>query len=344
MSKLRIGIVGCGNIAGCHARAYTKLDGIELAAFCDIEEQKAARFVEQYSGRAFADVEAMLKADRLDAVSVATTPTAHRGPAIAALKRGVPVLCEKPLAPSVADGAAMVQAAEQSKAMLMTGYPYRFRVEPMTAKEWLKGGVIGQPLFAHNSFSGQWLGVVDSWFVQPAISGGGIVLDNGSHSIDLFHYLFGNVRQVHASLSRVNSGIEVEDTALILTEHDSGVSGSIELSWSVPRSHDWYLEIYGTQGTIKIRFGEARYITAASDEWQTRPGCTDFQEGFDRMIAHFVQCLRTGTPPSPSGRDGLRAIEVIEQIYRQAPPKITGRATAGASSVSRGNADEAVAH
>jgi predicted dehydrogenase len=330
MTKLHIGIVGCGNIAGCHAKAYTKLDGIELAAFCDIEEQKAAKFVQQYGGRAFGSLDAMLDADRLDAVSVATTPTAHRGPAIAALERGVHVLCEKPLAPSAADAAAMVQAADGSKAMLMTGYPYRFRVEPMIAKEWLKGGMIGKPLFAHNSFSGHWAGVVDSWFVRPAISGGGIVLDNGSHSIDLFHYLFGSTRQVHASLSRVNSAIEVEDTALILTEHDSGVSGSIELSWSVPRSHDWYLEIYGTEGTIKIKFGEARYITATSDEWQTRPGCTDFQDGFDRMIAHFVGCLRTGTPPSPSGRDGLRAIEVIEQIYREAPAEVTGRARAGA--------------
>ena len=325
MSKLRVGLVGCGNIAGCHAKAYAKLDGVELAAFCDIEEQKAGRFVEQYGGRAFADVDAMLAAVKLDAVSVATTPTAHRGPAIAALERGVHVLCEKPLASSAADAAAMVRAADESNAVLMTGYPYRFRVEPMTAKEWLEGGLIGKPLFAHNSFSGHWAGVVDSWLVRPAISGGGIVLDNGSHSIDLFHYLFGNMRRVHASLSRVNGGIEVEDTALILTEHDSGVSGTIELSWSVPRSHEWYLEIYGTEGTIQVKFGQARYANIASAEWHTHPGCPDYQDGFERMIARFIECLRTGTPPSPSGRDGLRAIEIIEQIYDQAPTAITGR-------------------
>jgi len=330
MDTMHIGIIGCGGIARCHAKAYAKLDGVEFAAFCDIAEHKAAEFVEQYGGRAFGSVDAMLDAGRLDAVSVATTPVAHHGPAIAALGRGVHVLCEKPLAASVENAADMVRIAEESNALLMTGYPYRFREEIVTTKELLKGGAIGKPLFAHNTFSCRADRIAETWFVNRAVSGGGIVLDNGSHSIDLFHHLFGDTRRVHASLDRLNTTIEVEDTALIMTEHESGVSGTIELSWSVPRPREWYLEIYGTKGTIQVKFGEVRYGNTASAEWHTRPGCLDFQDGFDRMIAHFVQCVRTGTTPSPGGRDGLRAIEVIEQIYREAPADVTGQARGSA--------------
>jgi predicted dehydrogenase len=325
MQQLRIGIIGCGGIANCHAKAYAKLDGIEFTAFCDIVKPKAAKFVEQYGGEAFDSVDAMLEAGRLDAVSVATTPTAHRGPAVAALKRGVHVLSEKPLAGSVADATAMVRAADETNAILMTGYPYRFRVEIATVQELLKGGAIGTPLFAHNTFSAHFDGVAKTWFVNRAISGGGIVLDNGSHAIDLFHHLFGDTRRAYASLKRLNEAIHVEDTALILTEHESGVSGTIELSWSVPAPREWYLEIYGTQGTIQVKYGQVRHRDAASAQWTTRPGCTDFQDGFDRQIAHFVQCVRTGTAPMVTGRDGLRAIEVIEQLYRQAPAEVTGR-------------------
>ncbi len=236
------------------------------------------------------------------------------------------VLCEKPLAASIEDAAEMVRTADEANVTLMTGYSYRFRQEIVTTKELLKGGAIGKPLFAHNVFSCRMDGVADSWLVDQAVSGGGIVLDNGSHSIDLFHHLFGDMRRVCASLDRLNEAIAVEDTALILTEHESGVSGTIELSWSVPRPREWYLEIYGTDGTIQVKFGEVRHSSAGAADWTTSPGCLDFQDGFDRMIAHFVESVSTGTPPSVNGRDGLRAIEVIEQIYREAPADLTGRA------------------
>jgi len=235
------------------------------------------------------------------------------------------VLCEKPLAPSVADAAAMVDAAALAERTLMTGFTYRFREEIIRTKELLKAAAIGKPLFAHNTFSCLWHGVVDSWFVRPEVSGGGIVLDNGSHSIDLFHHLFGDTRRVWASLDRLNDAIEVEDTALIMTEHESGVRGTIELSWSVPKPRDAYLEIVGTNGTLQVAFGQVRLWTSQSAEWTTCPVSAEYQNGFDRMIAHFVESIRTGTPPPVNGRDGLRAIEVIEQIYRQAPAGVTGR-------------------
>jgi predicted dehydrogenase len=326
VKTLRIGIIGCGGMAARHADAYAKLDGVELAAFCDVIGPKAEAFASDRGGEAFTDTAAMLDAARLDAVSVTTTPTAHCAPAVAALERGVHVLCEKPLAPSVAEAAAMVDAAARAGRTLMTGHTYRFREEIIKTKELLQAAAIGKPLFAHNTFSGEWRGVVDSWFVRPEVSGGGIVLDNGSHSIDLFHHLFGDTRRVWASLDRVNETIKVEDTALILTEHESGVRGTIELSWSVPKPREWYLEIHGTHGSIRVKFGEVQLWTSRSPDWTRSPTNAEYQNGFDRMIDCFVKSIRTRTPPPVDGRDGLRAIEVIEEIYHQAPAGLTGRA------------------
>jgi predicted dehydrogenase len=325
VNALRVGIIGCGNMANNHAKAWTKLHGVELTAFADTAQPKAAKLAGEYGGHAYGDAAEMLDTERLDAVSVTTPPTAHCAPTVAALECGAHVLCEKPLAPSTADAAAMVDAADRAKRMLMTGFTYRFREDVIKTKELLRNGDIGKPLFAHNSFSCQWRGVVDSWFVRPAISGGGIVLDNASHSIDLFHHLFGDTRRVCASLDRLNEAIDVEDTALILTEHESGVRATIELSWSVPRPREWYLEIYGTDGTIRVKFGEVQLWTSGSADWTICRTNAEYQNGFDRMIARFVECIRTNTPLPVSGRDGLRAIEVIEQIYDQAPTTVTGR-------------------
>ena len=311
-----IGVIGCGDIANYHIKAYDKNEYAKLVAFCDIEEKKALKFAEQYGTEHRIDYRELLEnIEKLDAISICTPPVSHKEIAVAALKKNVNVLCEKPLAINAAEAEEMVDAAAESSAFLMTAYPFRFREEMLKTKQLLEKGTIGTPLFAHNSFSFLVEDIHQRWFTKKEISGGGIIIDNGSHATDIFHFLFGEIADVAARATIHDPRNKVEDNALILLGMKNGLYGTIELSWSVPFPEEDYLEIYGSSGTITVSSGYARYRNSDSKQWvyiQTDPA---FQAGFDNEIDHFIHCIRNKKQPRSTGADGLKALQVIEKIY-----------------------------
>ncbi len=311
-----IAVIGCGGISNCHIKAYGKNQYAKLVVFCDIEEKKTLKFAEQYGAEHYIDYRELLEnIEKLDAISICTPPVSHKEIAVAALKKNVNVLCEKPLAINAAEAEEMVDAAAQSSAFLMTAYPFRFREEMLKTKQLLEKETIGTPLFAHNAFSFLVENIHQTWFTKKEISGGGIIIDNGAHAIDIFHFLFGDIADVAARTRIHDRRNKVEDNALILLEMKSGLCATIELSWSVPFPQEDYLEIYGSRGTITVSSRYVRYRNSDSKQWvyaQTDPA---FQAGFDNEINHFIHCIRSKEQPRSTGEDGLRALQIIEKIY-----------------------------
>lgn len=313
---VRVAIVGAGNIARTHLRAYSANRAV-VAAIADVDFERARLRAEEAGARAYSDYREMLDAESVDAVSICTPPNAHRDVALLALSKRLPVLCEKPLARSVAEGREIAAAVERAGVPFQIGLCHRFHSTVLKMKELIDSAALGRPVAFRNRFATRIPNIQHSWFVDREIAGGGVILDNGVHSVDLFRFLCGEVVSVVAQRSTTIPGLEVEDTAALALTSDRGIVGTIELSWATPGS-DNAITVYGSEGqaTVDYNAQEIRYRRAGEDGWTVEGESAPNR--FVREIAHFLESVRTGAPPSPGIQDGLRALEVIEQGYASA--------------------------
>jgi len=316
MGKFRVGVIGCGGIAGTHLRAY-RSNGVDVAAVADVDFARAQARAVECGAKAYADYVEMIDKEGLDAISICTPPAMHRDAALAAFALGIPVLCEKPIARTVAEAREMVSAAAEAKTLLMTGFCHRYHGGINRLKELMSNGAIGQPVAFRNRFATRIRNLESTWFVKPEISGGGVLLDNGVHSVDLFRYLCGEVVSSSARLRTILPGLVVEDTAAMVLAGESGIVGTIELSWATPGS-DNVVAIYGTEGQAMVDYnaGELRYRKDGDSDWQIEPDQPPNR--FHLEVANFLWCVESGDKPRVEGHDGLRALEIIAEAYASA--------------------------
>lgn len=309
---MRVGIIGCGGIAGLHVRGYQACEEVEVVAAADVDHQRAIDIagVEH----AYTSFHEMLAKERLDAVSVCTPPKFHRDAVCAALEAGIHVLCEKPLAHKVSDAREMVETADKTGKLLITAFCHRFHEPVVHAKEIISSGKIGKVTMFRNRFGGK-IDMSQVWFSDPEISGGGTVLDTSIHSIDLFRYLIGDPTKVACAIATADKRYEVEDCSVILLQTRDGVIGTLEASWTSPGSAN-VIEIYGTDGAVVVDYSKpnVRYLTAGAHEWReienTKP------DRFVLQAHHFIDCIKNGSKPIVDGVDGLRANEIAEIAYK----------------------------
>jgi len=311
MSELKIGIVGCGGIGAVHVKSWAQVEGARIVAACDADAERA----EATGAKAYTDFGAMLEGEELDAVDICTPPHLHASIAVAALERGLPVLCEKPLARTPEEARELVQAAEQRGTLLMTAFCHRFHPPVEWVRDLLQSGKLGRPLMFRNRFGTRFKGVEERWFSNGEISGGGTLMDTSVHSVDLFRYLVGEIRSASGAVHSFHPSIRsVEDSAAMVVQGEDGAIGVIEASWMTPWSAN-VVEIYAERGVAVIDYntGETRYILEGEADWtKAQPEAGD---RFVRELQHFAAVLRGEAEPRMTGRDGLRAVEVIHQVY-----------------------------
>ncbi len=316
MAEIKIGVVGCGAAGNVHLACWSQLVGVRVAAVCDTDGVNVARTAGQYAGAAaYADVGDMLRNEALDIVDVCTPAVSHAEVASAALRAGAHVLCEKPLTPTAAEARALVQLAKERERLLMTAFTHRFHPPVVFAKEMVDNDDIGRITMFRCRFSGYFEEAETSALSDPKQSGGGALLDTAINGIDLFRHFCGEVAHITGKTQRVNPELQVEDTVALLLEGESGALGVVEASWSQPGGRN-VLELYGTAGACIVDYdtGQLRYLTADQPYYQQR------EEGgpnrFERQIAHFADAVRGLQPLLVTGEDGLRAVELCEEVYR----------------------------
>ena len=275
---------------------------------------------EEVEGRGYSDCRSMLEKEKLDGVSICTPPSSHQQIAIEAVKRGVNVLCEKPLAPTVNGAVSMVEAAKNNKVLLMTAFKFRFFKQVQEAKRLIEEGKIGKILMFRNMFGG-FVDMEERWFSKKSVAGGGVLLDNGVHAVDLCRFLLGEVKNVSARINTFVQRIEVEDSARILMEMEDGAMASVDLSWSIPVPSEFCAEVYGTEGSIMLG-GESGYHLRNGEGWIEIETDKTQLPAFSREVNHFVKCIRREEKPIVSGLDGLKAMEVIEAAYKSVEEKV----------------------
>jgi predicted dehydrogenase len=162
---------------------------------------------------------------------------------------------------------------------------------------------------------GGYIDLADTWFVQKALSGGGVIMDNGPHAIDLIRFLFGEIQSVVAHAAR-HQAIEVEDTAQLTFHMKNGVIGTADLTWSNSIPAQNYMEVYGENGTILLDFEGLSYKFKNWSEWKREPNGVDVRTAFARQINHFVEAMLGNGPSRLNGEDGQRSQAAIEGAYQ----------------------------
>jgi len=316
---LRVALVGAGGIGKTHLGAWKSVPDAKVVAIVDADRGRAQEAAAAISGPAFEDVGEMLKSVRPDAVDTCTPPSAHRAPAEAALAAGCHVICEKPLAQSPGEARAIVAAAESSGKLLMTAFCHRFHPPVAKLKELIAAGELGDVRMFRNRFAGPFSGVENTWFSMPTVSGGGCLMDTSVHSVDLFRFLVGEVTRAQGAMTTVLPALagRAEDTAAMLLTAESGAVGTIEASWALQAGVN-VVEVYGTRGVAFIHYWDgfqSRYKTEAMAGFEPLP-----EEG-DRFVGeltHFANAALGRAELAVTGRDGLRAVEIVHEAYASA--------------------------
>lgn len=311
MSELRVGVIGCGGIGAVHVKSWAQVEGARIVAACDADLGRA----EATGAAPYAGFEEMLAAEQLDVVDICTPPNLHANLAVAALQRGIPTVCEKPLARTPDEAREIVAAAEASGTLLMTAFCHRFHPPVEAVKALIDEGKLGRILMFRNRFGTRFAGVEHRWFSNPDVAGGGVLMDTSVHSVDLFRYLVGEVAGAAAATRTFCPDISgLEDSAAMLLTAENGAIGVIEGSWMTPWSAN-VVEIYGELGAAVIDYdnGITRYRLQGASEWiNVQPPAGD---RFVRELQHFAAVLRGEAELRVTGQDGLRAVEVIYQAY-----------------------------
>ena len=300
---IRAGILGAGYIAAEHARGYTAHPEVRLTAIASRRMERAQALAARYGAQAFPDHQAVLAA--VDVVSVCTPTPTHADFAIAALRAGKHVLCEKPIARTIAQAEAMLRVADDTPAKLMIAHVSRYEVDHRKAKEVLDRGDLGQLCMASQSLCGpapEWS--ADNWMIDPAQSGGPI-LDLAIHSFDYLLWLFGErVTRVYASGD--------ERYAQVSLRFENGGLGLVETSWVHPRAHGLSArtELVGTQGRLSWDYDGIASMQMVTD----RPSRTQLlmvgEDSFITQAAEFIRCIEDPDPVPISGAAGLAALRV----------------------------------
>lgn len=348
--RLRIGIIGLGAWGSrAHLPAFAAIDDVEVVALADPDEAAARRVAGAFSVRRVeTDAERMLRdPDELDAVVIATPDDTHRDLVIAAFDAGLHVLCEKPLARTVAEAEAMVAAAERAGRVARIGFLFRHSPVVVRMRELVAEGLIGEvQSFEHVGVNAQFADPSRPlhWKMQRARANGGVFVEYGAHTIDLAHWFGGPITRVVAHgitliperpLAQGGSGtVDGDDLTSWIGEYASGGQALFRSGWaSVPVGTSG-MRVYGSQGTLLWeqhgRSSEA-LLAATLDDPELRtilehapqpdPAASggSFPLGiysdYNRRLAEsFVNDIRTGSATAPTFADGLAAQHVLAAI------------------------------
>ncbi len=324
-APIRLGIVSFAHHHnyGFAAGALT-LPGVSISAVWDADPAIGAAAAEQFGTDFEPDLDTLLARDDIDAVIVGSENVNHARHTIAAAAAGKHVLCEKPLATTVADAQAMVDACERNGVKLQTAFPVRFNPSTIALRDAVKAGTVGAPLAVVARNPGT---CPMRWFVDPDLAGGGAVMDHTVHVVDVLRWMFdAEVIQVYAEMRTRIHDIPVDDTGLLMLKLSNGVTASLDTSWSRPASWPTWggvtIEVIGEEGVLSLD-AYADHLDVAEVRngtytWRPVESVSDAE-----MVRGFVDAIRNDTPTEPSGVDGLRAVEVTLAAYesfRQGAP------------------------
>ncbi len=330
---LRIGVIGCGKITVVrHAPEYDENPNCELIGWFDAFPERAQAMADLYGGKVCESIDELLEM-KPDAVSVCVANCDHAEVTIRALEAGCHVLCEKPMAVTLQECEAMVEAARRTGKRLMLGHNQRYNRAHIEAKKLIASGEMGKVLSFHTMFGHPgpegWTGSNNSWFYNKQRAGFGALADLGIHKTDLLHFLLGEpIVRVSAVLSTIHktlpdgSLIPLDDNAICLYQARSGATGHLHVSWTNYGKEDNSTRIYCEKGVLRMyddpeysliieHEKEAETVRLKLDEMTTNEKQTEGKRTSTGVIDAFVESILAGVPSVAEADEALKAMRVV---------------------------------
>lgn len=312
-APIRFAMIGAGGIANGHSESFAGMDDATVVAVADIDPEAAQRIAAQHDAEVYADHLSLMDQAKPDAILICTPPLSHADITHDALDRGVAVLCEKPFTIDVRNARRLYNRAHEEGHVLTMASKFRFVEDVIAARAMIQKGDIGEPVIFENAFTSH-VDMSNRWNADPAVSGGGVMIDNGTHSADIVRYLIGPITEVMAIEGKRLQGLRVEDTAKMFLQTANGVMASVDLSWSLDKSLDHFIWVFGTEGEIRVGWRESS-IRKPGGDWE------QFGTGYGKIAAmqaqlqNMVDHLRDGEDLVITVEDALSSVGVIEAAY-----------------------------
>lgn len=322
MNKTRWGLIGCGDVAEKRvAQAIQSEPRSQLVAACRRDETKLRDFCEKFSVKQpFTDYKRLISEANVDAVYIATPVCEHLPQALAAAEAGRHVLVEKPMAMTVAECDAMIAGCRESNVKLAVAYYRRFYPLIDRVQQLLQEGEIGSPIAVSAVTTVPLDMKTDEegyWRVVAKAGGGGALMDVGSHRINVFLYLFGEIDEVKATCNTPLASYEAESNALVLMRFANGVVGSLQCHFGTTVDPDEF-SILGTKGRLVARPLNGTELIVESNSQRRVEQHPPAQNLSSPLIADFVSAILDNRPPRVTGEEGRATNEVMQGAYANA--------------------------
>ena len=328
-NPVRFGIVGCGGIAEFHAQAVQAIPEARLVAACSGSFDGAKRFAAAHPGVIPCEsLDALLARDDVDAVCICTPSGLHTPQAIAAMRAGKHVVCEKPMSLTLEEADALIAAEQETGAKVCIISQFRFTPAVREIRRALDVGALGRIVSGSLSmkyFRSHEYYASAAWRGTWALDGGGALMNQGIHGVDVFRHLMGPVRSVHALTRTLTRRIEVEDSAAAVLEFENGAIGTLEASTTCCPGYPRRIEICGDAGSVVleedsiVRWDLPIPCALPVGQAATNVGTADPKAisytGHMLQIRNFVDAILRGTPLTADAQTGRTPLEIIMAVY-----------------------------
>ena len=331
MANLKVAVVGAGSISQIvHLPVLKKLEDVEIVAICDKDKSKVNVLSEKFDiPNWYFTIEDLFKNENLDAVHICTTSLYHFPMSYLALKKGVNVLVEKPIAFNAEDAGKIQVIAEEKKRVAMVGMHNRFRDDVKTLHEFIKNDELGDIYYIKAGWLKSWSkNAVQPWVKKRNYAGGGVLLDIGSQLIDLALFLLGlpKIRSVRMYDYTIDPKAEVEEAALAVIETEAHTSITIEISWRMHMENDMiYTNLFGKKGSAYLNplrihkelHGNLVNVTPILAEKTP----DRYKKAYETEINHFYKVIRKQEENLSSAKDAVYVMHILDALYQSAIEK-----------------------
>ncbi|NLU10020.1 MAG: Gfo/Idh/MocA family oxidoreductase [Tepidanaerobacter acetatoxydans] len=323
MGDIGFGIVGCGTIADTHALAISHIKDAQLIAVSSRNEDNAKQFSIKYECDYYTDYNDMLKRQDIDVINICVPSGLHAEIAIKAAEAGKHVIVDKPMEITIEKANRMIEVFQEKKLKLCVVFQRRYKNDIMIAKKIIDQGKLGRIFFGGcyiKWYRSQEYYDSSAWRGTWALDGGGVLMNQASHYIDLMQHFLGPVKEVYARSKTVNHCIEVEDLAIVNLEYTSGALGVIEATTSAYPGLCSRIDIYGTNGRIVIENDDIIELYTKNKEAlfdKTQKQCPENPHvPFQRQFEQMMEAIRNDRDPEVNGNEGKKSLEIILAAYK----------------------------
>jgi len=326
MEKIKTALIGVGSVAQIiHLPILNKIEDAQMAALCDVDEAKVTKLMERYGiDHGYGQLDRMLQAEKVDALLICTTSHYHYPMTYLALKNGVHVFVEKPIALTAPDAKKLADLARAEKLTLMVGMQNRFRDDVIILKEFMDNAELGEIFYIKAGWLKKWSHLpMPSWQKKKEFSGGGVLIDMGSQLIDLALFLnnMPKIKAVRLYDYKLAENVEVEDAALAVIETVAGFTITIEVSWRMHLENDMiYTHIFGKKGAAYLNplrinkelHGNLVNVTPLTGNMSS---AERFKNAYRNELQHFFRVIRNEEENRSSAKDAWQVMRILDALY-----------------------------